>query len=94
MPYLLIRHTIDDYRSWKPAFDEHAATREAAGSLGGHLFYVADDRTEVVVLSEWDSLDTARAFAESADLDEWLFQAGVEGRPELTFLEKLEAVSA
>lgn len=88
MPYVLIRHTIDDYTSWRSAFDGHASARGAAGCLGGRLFHVADDRTEVVVLFEWDSLKNARTFADSAALDEWMYHSGVEGRPEVTFLER------
>lgn len=93
MPYLLIRHALRDYNTWKPAFDDHAATREAAGCLGGQLFYVAADRTQVVVLFEWDTLENARAFADSADLDERMRWVGVEGEPEFTFLEDLEEIA-
>lgn len=92
MPYLLIRHTVENYSAWRPAFDDHASIREAAGCLGGQLFHVADDRTEVVVLFEWDSLENARAFAESADLAERMRWVGVVGDPEFTFLEKLSDV--
>lgn len=27
MPHLLIRHKVQDYDAWKPAFDEHGAFR-------------------------------------------------------------------
>ncbi|SDN29248.1 hypothetical protein SAMN04487949_3852 [Halogranum gelatinilyticum] len=93
MPYLLIRHRLRDYTIWKPAFGDHAATHEAAGCLGGGLFHVADDRTEIVALLEWDTLDNARALADSADLDERMQWVGVEGTPEFTLLEKLEDVA-
>jgi hypothetical protein len=25
MPYLLVRHTVEDYARWRPIYDEHAA---------------------------------------------------------------------
>ena len=92
MPYLLIRHTVGNHCTWPLSFGGHASLREAAGCLGGQLFHVADDRTEVVVLFEWDSLENARAFAESADLAERMRWVGVVGDPEFTFLEKLSDV--
>jgi hypothetical protein len=35
MPYLLVRHKVEDYERWKPVFDhDHGATREQWGSKG------------------------------------------------------------
>ena len=34
MPCLLIRHTVQDYATWKSVFDEHESTRRANGSQG------------------------------------------------------------
>ena len=38
MPYVLVRHKIEDYAKWKPVFDEDATARRASGSKGGQLF--------------------------------------------------------
>ena len=46
MPYLLVRHKVEDYAKWKRAFDEHAATRQTGGSKGGQLFRSSDDPNE------------------------------------------------
>jgi hypothetical protein len=35
MSYFIVRHTVEDYNKWKPAFDEDGKTRAAAGSQGG-----------------------------------------------------------
>src|SRR5215208_5266109 len=37
MPYLLVRHRVENYETWKPVFDEHGATRGENGSKGGYL---------------------------------------------------------
>ncbi len=43
MPYILVRHKVEDYAKWKPVFDEHGAARKAIGSKGGYLFRNIDD---------------------------------------------------
>ncbi len=63
MPYMLVRHKVEDYDRWKPIFDEHGAVREESGSKGGRLFRNADDPNETIILFEWDDLDKACQFA-------------------------------
>src|SRR5215208_4517756 len=60
MPYLLVRHKVEDYERWKPGFEEHGATRKESGSKGVRLFRSADDPNETVILLEWDDLENAR----------------------------------
>ncbi len=88
MPYILVQHTIEDYEKWKPAFDEHAAMRQAAGSKGGFVLRNADDPNHITTLLEWDSLDNLRAFASSDALRDAMKEAGVSGPPSVFFLEE------
>ncbi len=50
MPFLLVRHKVTDFATWKPVFDEHGATRQASDSNGGLVLRSADDPNEVVLL--------------------------------------------
>ena len=93
MPYLIVRHKVKDYAKWKPAFDEHGATRKANGSKGGRLYRSAGDPNELVVLFEWEDLGKAQQFAQSADLRETMERAGVADQPDLYFLEEIESFS-
>ena len=86
MPCLLIRHTVQDYTTWKAVFDEQADVRRANGSQGGWLFR-STESGEVLVLLEWDDLERARLFADSDDLREAMARAGVTDRPDIWFLE-------
>jgi heme-degrading monooxygenase HmoA len=86
MPYLIVRHKVEDYAKWKPVFDAHGATRQAKGSKGGRLFRNADDPNETVILFEWDDLEKARQFAQSDDLRQAMQRAGVADRPDVYFL--------
>ena len=93
MPYMLVRLKVEDYAKWKPVFDEHAATRKAYGSKGGHVFRSADNPNEVVVLLEWDDLGKARQFAQSDDLRKAMQQSGVSGQPDFYFLDEVDRPS-
>src|SRR5918997_2434221 len=86
MPCLLIRHTVQDYSTWKAVFDEQADVRRANGSQGGRLFRSAEPG-EVLVLLEWDDLERARLFVDSDDLKEGLIRSGVAGATDIWFLE-------
>lgn len=93
MPYLLIRHKVTDYETWKSAFDAHCVIRQANGSRGGQLFRSADNPNELIILLEWDVLEKARQFAQSEDLRAVMQQAGVVEQPAIYFLKDGEQVA-
>ena len=94
MPYLLVRYKVTDYEKWKSAFDAHSVTRQANGSRGGQLFRNASDPNEVIMLLEWDVLETAHQFVQSEDLREVMQQAGVVDHPTIYFLKDGEQVAS
>ena len=94
MAHLLVRHQVRDFAKWKPIFDEHGATRKAAGSRGGILFRSADNPQEVVILFEWDSVQNARKLVESPDLKQTMERAGVVDQPDIYFLDQVDRPSA
>ncbi len=94
MPYILVHQNVEDFAKWKSVFDEHSSTRKAGGSKGGYLFQSADDPNEVIVVLEWDNLDSARQFIGSDDLREAMQRAGVVGPPHIHFLERTDTPSA
>jgi heme-degrading monooxygenase HmoA len=94
MSYLLVKHTVKDYATWKTAYDGHAATRKAAGSKGARVLRGSENPNEIVVITEWDDLKKARQFGQSPDLREAMERAGVIGQPSVTFLDEVERTSA
>ena len=86
MPYLLVRHKVEDYERWKPVFDEHGDVREENGSKGGRLFRNPDNPRATLILLEWDDLAKGRTFAESQDLRETMLRAGGAEPPDIYFL--------
>ena len=93
MTYLLVRHKIKDFATWKPVFDEHAAARKANGSQGGHVFRNASNPNEIIVLLKWDNLANARKFTSSEELQKAMMKAGVADKPDIYFLDEMEKVS-
>ena len=94
MPYMLVQHSVENYDKWKLIFDEHGATRQAAGSKGGVVLRNADDPNQITILLEWDNLENARAFAGSDELREAMQRAGVTGPPNVYFLDGEDRPSA
>jgi quinol monooxygenase YgiN len=90
MPYLIIRHKVEDYDRWKPSFDDHSQTRAEFGSTGYQLLRSADDPNELVMIAEVSDLDKARELVTSDDLREAMQRAGVADQPDVYFLEEIE----
>lgn len=91
MPFMVIRHKVQNYKSWEAAFDGHATARKQQGCKGGRLYRSSQDPSEVVIVFEWDDLGKAKTFTQSADLRETMAKAGVIGTPEFSFLEESES---
>ena len=95
MPYLLVRHKVEDYERWKPVFDhDHGATRKRSGSKGGWILRNALDPNELVILLEWDSSENARLFVNADATREAMQRAGVADEPDVYFLEEVERLGA
>ncbi len=84
--FLLVRHTVKDFATWKAGYDTHLPKRQEAGLIEHRLLRGADDPNDVVLLFEARDLERARAFAASDELRERMRSLGVQGRPELCFL--------
>ena len=92
MVHVLVRHKVADFNRWKDAFDAHVMTRKRAGELGFRLFHGLEDPREVFILLDWESADLARKFMNSDELRERMQAAGVQGAPEVQYLEDVRAV--
>ena len=93
MKQLLFRHKVEDQAKWRSVFDANVALRKAAGSKGARVFSSASDPNELLILFEWESLESARRFAETPELQERIKRAGV-GQHDVYFLEEIERTSA
>ncbi len=92
MVHVLVRHTVADFNRWKEAFDSHVMARKRAGEVSCRLFHSLDDPREVILLLDWESADAARKFMTSSELKEKMRASGVQGSPEIRYLEDVRAV--
>ena len=84
---LVIRHKVQDYAKWRPAFDADLGRQEAAGLRNPVVYRSTDDGTDIVM--RWDARDrkSAMDFLDSTELREKMKQAGVLTAPEVFFQE-------
>ena len=88
MAYMLVRHSVQDYKAWKSVFDSVADLRRRNGEKSYRILSQENGSNNLVALFEWDSLDNARKYAASPELKEAMQRAGVVGKPEILFLEE------
>jgi len=88
--YVLIIHEVEDYEKWKVVFDDAAQIRREAGEIAYQLLTFDDEGQQIVHMSRWTSLKTAKAFFESPKLIEIRRIAGVRA-PQFHYLNLIEA---
>jgi heme-degrading monooxygenase HmoA len=89
MVYVIAKLKVESYDKWKPVFDERKALRKESGSKEGRLFRNSDDPNEVVILFDWENMESARKFFESESLRKALQRGGAK-MIEYTYLDELE----
>jgi hypothetical protein len=86
MPFVLVRHRVEDFDRWKPFFESHEGVRQEIGLRVAQLMRNADDPQEVLILFEASDLEKARGMTQSDELRQIMEKAGVLGRPSFDFL--------
>jgi len=79
MPYTVGRVKVEDYDKFRQNFFSEGlnALRQAHGARDSRLFRSSSDPKEIIVLGEWDDLETARRFFQSNELREQQQRGGV-----------------
>ncbi len=90
MTYVLAIQKIEDYNKWKKVFDEHGNVRKTKGSKGAIIYRDSNDHKQLMIITEWENIDSAKNFALAADLKIAMKKAGVIGLPQLYYLEEIE----
>jgi heme-degrading monooxygenase HmoA len=70
MAYVLIEHRVDDFETFRQVYQDDAERRQRLGSQGGVVLRVADDPSNVIVMLQWDTVEHARDFAGSLELEQ------------------------
>jgi hypothetical protein len=83
----VIHHQVADYAKWRPVFDSHKSTQEAAGLTNPRVYHALDNANDITIVFDMADPAKAKAFAASKDLSAKMTAAGVTGKPNFSYLE-------
>ena len=97
MVYTILHQKVKDFNRWKADFDATPDVRRAGGMKSLQIFQAVGDPNTVVIVTEWDAVDSIGKFMQSAGLAERQQRAGVIERyatyDTSTVLQEVEKVS-
>lgn len=85
MATLFVRHKVEDFGTWKKAYDAFDKERKTMGVTGHGVYQLEDNPNDVTVFHEFDNMNAAKNFANSDRLKEVMKGAGVVGKPDMWF---------
>lgn len=92
--YLVIGHKVDDYSTWKAAYDLSGPVREKHGIKTQMVLQGFSEENMAMVLTHIDNVDQAKEYVTSENLKRSMEVAGVEGEMDLFWLKhRLESNS-
>ncbi len=87
---VVVSHEVENYETWKRAFDQHAASRKSAGVVSTHINRdAAQPNVLSVYLAGTDAAKLA-SFLSSPDLMSTMLNAGVKGPPRIARITPVE----
>ena len=86
MHYMLIQHEVQQVNDWLDHFSAKGDVRREYGEKSMQLFRKEENPQMLFLILEWDSLERARVFSESADFHTLMNHANPIGRPTVLFL--------
>ena len=89
MASMLVQHQVKDFTEWKRAYDTLSDLRSSNGELSDRIYRDASDPNKLTLVFKWDSLENARKYAQSPELKAAMENAGVEGPPNISFLNEI-----
>lgn len=93
MTTVVVRHKVADYAKWKSAYDSMDSFHKSKGVKSAQIFQSADDPHELIILSEFENITSARQFAQSQELKDGMGKAGVSDQPSVYFVNKVASRS-
>jgi hypothetical protein len=84
---MIVKHRVANFEQWKQAFDSNQSVRNEHGWIGSTVHRDAVDPNVVVVINRVKTLEGAKRYGGSDALRSAMAKAGVQGVPEIQFLE-------
>jgi quinol monooxygenase YgiN len=89
MANMLVQHRVKNFAEWKKVYDSVSEMRASNGELSDQIYRDESDPNNLTVIFKWNSLANAKKYAHSPELKAAMEKAGVEGRPEIYFLNEV-----
>lgn len=93
MSYIMIRHKVANYAKWKRAVLTFKNFRKTSGEKSFYVCRASENPNDLLVWCEWDTAARMKKFVGSAELHAAMKEAGVIGKPEISFFTKMEDLS-
>jgi uncharacterized protein (DUF1330 family) len=87
MAISLILHRVADFDAWRAVYDSVAPMQAAGGVTAESVHRMAGDPDNVLVIHEFDSVASAKAFFANPELMGAMQQGGVQGEPRIEFYD-------
>lgn len=88
MATLFVRHQVADYAAWRRVYDGFAPTQKTLGVQAEAVYQAADDPNDITVTHDFATMEAAKAFAGSSEMQAAMHDAGVEGAPTVWFTNR------
>jgi hypothetical protein len=86
MATMIVKHRVANFEKWKAAFDSLDKVRKDHGWIGSTVHRDATDPNLVVIVNHVKDLAGAKKYGGSDALRTAMANGGVQGVPEITFL--------
>jgi hypothetical protein len=85
MVRIFVRHEVADFDKWLKAYHGFDGERGGLGVVGNAVCRSVDNRNEVTITHDFESVDKAKTFLDSPRLKEAMTAAGVSSQPTIWF---------
>lgn len=86
----IVAHHVADYDEWYQVFKEHGEVRRQHGAKGHIINRGIADPNQIVVVSEFATVEQARAFMADPSLPAAMERAGADAEPTIYLVEQAE----
>lgn len=86
---LVVRHSVNDYATWRPVYDELESLRLEHGCTDKRVLVSPTDGNDILITHDFPTVDQANAFAHDPGLRDGMQRAGVAGAPRIEIFESV-----
>lgn len=87
---LIVRHRVANFEAWKTVFDGMTEVRRSHGWLSAIVYRDAVDPNMVTIVNRVKDLAGAKRYGGSPELKAAMQKGGVQGPPDVQFVEEVE----